>query len=100
METAKPPPCEDGRRVRRSVRLLWRRTPDGILVLRPGGRDVLHLLGTAVELWELLDTPRAPADVVAELAQQFGAPEEQVGDDVRRALADLVTRGVVEPCPG
>jgi hypothetical protein len=90
---------DGGRRFSRSVRLLWRRAPEEILVLRPGDRDVLHLRGTAVELWELLATPRSPEDIVAALAQRFGAPEEQVGDDVRRALADLVTRGVVEPWP-
>jgi len=75
--------------------VLWRRTADRVLVLPPEAAAPTVLTGTSVALWDLLVRPRAIADVVARLAEQYASSTERVRADVEPALDELCARGVL-----
>lgn len=79
----------------RAPAAVWRRTPRGVVVLRPGGEDVVLLDGTAAELWELLEPPIAEHELARRLATRYGAPTAQVLTDVGPTLRQLQATGVV-----
>jgi pyrroloquinoline quinone biosynthesis protein D len=50
---------------------------------------------TALAVLRLVDGARDEAAIIAALAQQYDAPAEVIGADVRALIADLVTRGAL-----
>ncbi|HUS80608.1 MAG TPA: PqqD family protein [Armatimonadota bacterium] len=57
----------------------------------------VHLLNnTAAAVWQLLDKPRTPDEVVSLLAERFDVPRQAIADDVNELLADLGSRELVE----
>jgi hypothetical protein len=83
---------------RRRSDVLWRRSLDSVIVLRPeaDGGDSLIIGGSGAAVWDGLDEPRAFADLVADLAASYGTEPDVVADDVAALLADLEAAGYVE----
>ena len=78
--------------IERSPTALWRSLPDRLVVLCDND-DVLTMMGTAVDIWRLLEEPRAPRDLVAVLADGYGVDPQQIAGDVEAVLDQLVRSG-------
>ena len=75
--------------------VLWRRTYDRVIVMRPGGGEFLTLQGTGCDLWAALDEPRPLAELAERLATAYETSVEQVAADLAPVLASLVEWGAV-----
>lgn len=51
--------------------------------------------GVAFEIWRRIDGTRSEEQIVAELAEAFGAPRERVAEDVAAFVAQLRELGLV-----
>jgi len=65
-------------------------------VLGPRSDRPITLEGTGVAIWDALETPRSPDELVALMAETFSTPPERIAADVGRLLDDLQSLGVVE----
>ena len=81
---------------RRRADTLFRRAPDGVLVISLGGGDPIWLSAPGDAIWALLDAPLAIDELVERLADQFGAPVDTVRTDCLATLNELEARGLVE----
>ncbi|MCW2776355.1 MAG: hypothetical protein JWN17_80 [Frankiales bacterium] len=70
-----------------------------VLVLRPGGQDVLHLNQTASDVWQLLDVASTAAELAELLAEAYDVPVAQVRGDLEPLVELLLERGVVRRRP-
>jgi hypothetical protein len=66
-----------------------------VWIYAPGADEVLQLSETATAIWHLLDGTRTEADIVSNLAEQYGTPPEEICGDVRAALRSLVAAGAI-----
>jgi hypothetical protein len=76
---------------------LWRRLPDGVLVLTPALDTPLAVTGSAAAVWDLLTVPIDTDTMCERLALEHpDAPGlEQVRDAVDEVLDTLVEKGAV-----
>ena len=51
--------------------------------------------GTAFEIWSRIDGTRSEPGIVAELAEQYEAPADQIAPQVREFVAQLTALGLV-----
>ena len=81
-------------RFRRRNYVLWRDTGVHVLVLAPGGRGrVVVLGGGGAAVWRLLDEPHDLAELDAMLAASAeGAPERDMLED---CIAEMLGQGVL-----
>ena len=86
----------DPTRFRRSPGTIVRTVRDEVLLTAAGHEDVDRLSGTAAAVWNVLEVPRAPAEVAGLVAGAFGQPEQAVLTDVEAFLDELSRRGWVE----
>ncbi|WP_151084287.1 PqqD family protein [Nocardioides cynanchi] len=56
--------------------------------------------GSAAQIWACLDGDRTEVEIVADLAEAFGAPVEQVAPDVRAFIDRLADLSLILPGPG
>ncbi|QCX26749.1 PqqD family protein [Nocardioides jishulii] len=54
------------------------------------------LTGPAAEIWAAVDGRRSLADVTQEVAEAFGAPVDEVADDVSAFVATLLREGLLQ----
>jgi hypothetical protein len=87
-----------GTRLVRAPEVLWRAGAFGVVLAVPG-REPLTLAGTGRALWDALAEPVTPADLVAGLADAFGADPEVVAADIEPVLAELGRVGALEELP-
>jgi hypothetical protein len=82
---------------RRRDDVLWRRTLDSLVLLRPepDGGDPVVVSGGGPPVWDLLEEPRRLHELVTDLAEEFGADSAVVEADVAALLRDLESRGFV-----
>ena len=66
-----------------------------VLLLLPGGSEVLHLNDSASALWQALDEPRTLDEVVALLAEAYAADPSVVHADLLALLPELQARGAL-----
>jgi hypothetical protein len=88
------------RPVRQADGVLSRDLGDEVLLAVAGRQEVDVLMGGAVAVWRLLQTPVAPSDLAGELAASEGADLLEVRAGLDRVLADLRGRGLVEEVAG
>jgi hypothetical protein len=81
---------------RRRAAVLWRRTLNAVVLLPVEGGEVLTLVGTGTEIWELLAEPRTLESLVAVLADAHAADPAVVSADVAPVLDRLVEVGALE----
>jgi hypothetical protein len=82
--------------VARRPDLLWRRSMSQVLVMAPATGALVVLEGTAVELWDVLASPRSIEAVISTLADRHSVEPSAVAGDVGRALAEFEQRGLLE----
>lgn len=76
-------------RYSRASDVLWRNTPDGVLILPAGGSEPFSLTGAAVPLWDLLARPLDVQEAVHELATLYGKELGEVDQAIAPYLAEL-----------
>ncbi|WP_240613742.1 pyrroloquinoline quinone biosynthesis peptide chaperone PqqD [Salinicola acroporae] len=81
-------------KIPRGVRLREDKTRGGWVLLAP--ERVFQLDPIAQQVLMRVDGERDIAAIVDDLAQAFAAPRERILGDVRRMLADLITKNVLE----
>lgn len=81
---------------RRADSVLFRQLPGEVLIAPQGRNDFDKLTGTAVPLWELLDTPRTVRDLVDVFSELYSAPAPVIERDLRVMLDELVDRQYLE----
>lgn len=69
---------------------------DEIVVMRLDTGEFFSLEATAATTWRLIDGTRDRATLVADLADQFGAAEDEIAADVGDFLRELRERGLIE----
>ena len=79
----------------RSDAVLSRDVESALLLLAPGRSGVVALSGSGPVIWSLLRTPTSFDDLVAELVQRFSLPADDIADDVRRTLEELLAAHVL-----
>ena len=66
-----------------------------IFLVEPDTQEVYYLDAVSSALWRLLAEPRSEAELSALFAAAFpDTPRETIGQDIARATADLVARGL------
>jgi hypothetical protein len=52
--------------------------------------------GTGSSIWKLLETPKTVAELVAAMAQEYDAEQEQIEKDVKEFLGEMLSAGLAE----
>ena len=58
--------------------------------------SIYSFKGTGSLIWQLLDEPRALAELVSGVRQEYGAGQEQAQRDVTQFLDDMLSAGLVQ----
>ena len=83
----------------RAPEVLWRRTFDRVILLGGEGSELLTLLGTGVDIWDLLSAPQTIESMTAALADRYRAEADVVRSDVAGLIERLASAGVVVGAP-
>ena len=75
--------------------VVWRRVPDGFMLLGAGHDDPLLLSGTGADLWELLGSGCTFEGLIGELARKYGTDPSTIAGDVDGAVRRLVSADIV-----
>lgn len=93
--SGRPGPAGDATRWIRSDRALFRRLPDGVLVLvLPDGEPEL-VTGPGGLLWDLLSSPRTLDELTDDLAARYDHDADIVRRDLATTLDGLRTRHLI-----
>lgn len=85
----------DGTVLRRVSSLPFQKMNDEVLVVDPRTREVHLLNPTATRIWDLLEVPSTPAEVLAILSEEFDAPVEALRADLETLLKELDIKGLL-----
>jgi hypothetical protein len=80
----------------RSPSMLWRNVGEHVVLAPPGRGDFEELSPTAAAAWRLLEAPRTLPELTDALAATYRMPREDVADDIRKLVEDLVDREAIE----
>ncbi len=69
---------------------------DEIVVMDLESGNFFSLKDTALDIWRLVDGTRSPADIAAELANDYDVAESELADDVAAFLDKALTAGLLE----
>ncbi|GGZ89700.1 PqqD family protein [Novosphingobium arvoryzae] len=69
---------------------------DEIVVMDLESGNFFSLKDTALDIWRLVDGTRSPADIAAELANDYDVAESELADDVAAFLDEALTAGLLE----
>lgn len=69
---------------------------DEIVVMDLESGNFFSLKDTALDIWRLVDGTRSPADIAAELANDYDVAESELADDVAAFLDKALTAGLIE----
>jgi hypothetical protein len=64
-------------------------TSDGKAVMEVAGRPTFELNRVAMSIWSKLVAGHSPQDISAQIAKEFGVPEELTAKDVTRFIDQL-----------
>ena len=81
---------------RRASRTVWRHGHGAVLVLPTAGADVLALVGTGADLWQLLSEPLTVDETARRLAEVYDGSPAAIMRDIAPVLDDLATHGVLD----
>jgi hypothetical protein len=71
--------------------------PGSGVVLQLDTGEYHQLNAVACYVWNLLEAPTSGASLVAKIAEQYSAPEQEATQDVAELLASLLDRKLIEP---
>lgn len=70
---------------------------DGLCLFRETDSELLVLNHTAADVWRLADSTSDIGQLLAELADKYGAEPDELAADVERVLAELTSKGYLRP---
>ena len=70
---------------------------DETIVVSLDTGDFFALKGTGLAIWRALDAAPTRAELLEQLAENFDASHERIGDDVDAFLQEVRQKGFVEP---
>ena len=70
---------------------------DAFVMLNFEGGEYVSLNSSARDVWQALETPQTPHDLVAILTARYDVTPEMCAQSVDRLLATLATKGLI--CP-
>jgi pyrroloquinoline quinone biosynthesis protein D len=82
-------------RPRRRDDVLAQAAGETVILLTPDSGEYFTLNEVGGMIWELADGTRTVAEIVAALAQEFDAPEEEIRADTEELLAELADAKLV-----
>lgn len=82
--------------LRRVSSLPFQKLNDEVLVVDPKTREVHLLNATATRIWDLLEIPHTPDELLATLSMEFDAPADALRADVEALLGELGQKGLVD----
>jgi Coenzyme PQQ synthesis protein D (PqqD) len=85
----------EGMLLLRSPHVLTRSFAGETLMAAPKGGDVDRFTASAAVVWDLLEEPRTPWELVSILGSAYGVPEDVVARDVEPFVRELTARGWV-----
>ncbi len=68
---------------------------DSFVMIHAGSGQYVMLNQTANAIWQLLETPRTEAQIIADLLERYDVSEADCRASVMRALADMRDRELV-----
>ena len=83
----------------RAPEVLWRRTFDRVILLGREGSELQTLLGTGVDIWDLISAPQTVESMTAALADRYRAEAEVIRSDVAGLIERLLSAGAVVGAP-
>jgi hypothetical protein len=81
----------------RQDQVLWRRVEGAVVALDMGSYHYLTVNDAGAVLWDALHDGSTRPALVDRLVSEFGIAPERAGADVDAFLADLRSRGLLEP---
>ena len=75
--------------------VLWRRSLDAVILLPSGADEPVTLPDTGAIVWDLLEEPATFDDLVATLAEVYGAEAGVIAADITPLLAELQSLGAL-----
>lgn len=85
-----------GELLMRSPAILWRNVGEHVVLAPPGREDFEELSPTAAAAWRMLETPRTLPELTEALASTYRVPRDDIVDDIRRLVEDLIDRAAIE----
>lgn len=89
-----------GARLQRATGVVEHELDGQLLLLRPGGVDVLHLDAVASDVWRCLSATPTPEELVEALAVAYAVDAARVSVDLQPVLALLRQHGLLERAHG
>jgi hypothetical protein len=83
----------------RAGSVLWRRTTGGVVALGSNATDPVMITGAGVLIWELLEDPIPPDELVETLGAIHDMPVADVLEQITPVVDELLRLGVLETCP-
>jgi len=80
----------------RSPAMLWRNLGERVVLAPPGAEDFEELSPTAAAAWRMLEAPRTLPELTDALAATYRVPPDDIVDDVRSLVEDLIDRSAIE----
>lgn len=84
-----------GRLVKCTDRFVETVIDDEAVVMDLDSGNFFSLSGSALSIWELIDGRRDTAAIIASLAEEYGADETAIGEDLATFVADLARLGFI-----
>ena len=84
-----------GRLVKCADRFVETVIDDEAVVMDLDSGNFFSLSGSALSIWELIDGRRDTAAIIASLAEEYGADETAIGEDLATFVADLARLGFI-----
>lgn len=79
----------------RTVRIVWRRGEDGVVVLNPNDGQYFALDDVGGRIWELCEGTLSVAEIAGVLAGEYEAPAVTIESDALALLDELEDEGLV-----
>lgn len=84
------------RSYRRKQQILSAAVGDEIVMMSVEKGQYYNLNAVGVRIWQLLEMPRNPAEIVAALVEIYDAPEDRIRAEVEGFLARMEREGLLE----
>lgn len=75
----------------------FQRLEDATVLVHLGSGRIHHTNVTGSRIWELLDAGRSPEEILAMLAAEFDAPQEQMRKEVADFVQQLEQEKMISP---
>lgn len=70
---------------------------DDVVALNIARGECFGMTDVSATVWTMLAVPVTPADICSQLVAQYDVDEQQCADDIAELLAEMVSKGLVNP---